>query len=111
MKYHRVIHELTSSERKMPISDDGYSLCPVCGDKAKNREFRPYDEMGYPSYGICGCCGIEYGFDCTVVSVALDWEMYRDKWLKSEIDFRIARKMSKTDKAEQLKQIGIEVRH
>ena len=95
----------------MPVSDDGFSLCPVCGDKAKNKDFRPYDQHGFPSYGICGCCGIEYGFDCEPDSTEQDWNRYREKWLKNEIDFSLSRKMSQSDKIEQLKQIEIEIKN
>ena len=109
MRYEKIIFENTNSEIFLPISDDGYSFCPVCGEKSKNKEFRPYDKLGFPSYEICGCCGIEYGFDCESDSTENDWKSYRAKWLRNEIDSNLARKMSKTDKIKQLKQIKIEI--
>lgn len=108
MKYEIVHTENSIYEIRMPISDDGYSLCPVCGDKSKNKDFRPYDKLGYPSYGICQCCGIEFGFDCEPDSTELDWRNYRAKWLRNEIDLSMARKMSKADKLTQLRQIEVE---
>jgi len=107
MTYETVIHKYSGAEIRMPISEDGYSLCPVCGEKARNKEFRPYDEEGMPSYGICSC-GIEFGYECSPESTEQDWVSYREKWIQSELEFGNSRKLSKSEKLTQLKQIGIE---
>lgn len=107
MKYETVIYQQTNSIIRMPISDDGFSFCPVCGEKFKNKSFRPYDRQGFPSYEICGCCGIQYGFDCEPDSAERDWNRYREKWLRNEIDFSVARKMAKNEKIQQLQRIEI----
>lgn len=109
LKIETIKIESTNKEIQLPISDDGYSLCPACGNKSRNKDFRPYDNLGYPSYDICSCCGIEYGFDCEPDSTENDWKNYRERWIRNEISFSIARKMSKDDKIQQLKEIGIEI--
>lgn len=38
----------------------GY-VCPVCNYKDLLEP--PYDEKDQPSYGICPCCGFEFGCD------------------------------------------------
>lgn len=107
MRYEIVINEETKSEIKLPISEDGFALCPVCGDKANHKEFRAYEKGGYPSYAICSC-GIEYGFECNADSTEIDWTRYRTKWINEELDFGNSKKMPKSQKLEQLKNIGIE---
>ena len=42
----------------------GRYICPVCG--YAYLEEPPRDEKGRPSFDICDCCGIEFGYeDCT----------------------------------------------
>ena len=36
-------------------------ICPVCG--YDRLEEPVYDEIGEPSFEICSCCGVEFGFD------------------------------------------------
>lgn len=35
--------------------------CPVCGFEGLDEA--PYDAHGSASFGICPCCGIEFGYD------------------------------------------------
>jgi hypothetical protein len=52
-------------------------ICNVCG--APLGEFAPWgdDELS-PSFGICDCCGVEYGYeDCSLSSLTA----YRANWL------------------------------
>lgn len=56
-----------------------YYICPICGyDKL---EEPPYDEFGEPSYEICPCCGIEFGFDLENDHITQD--EYRKKWINN----------------------------
>lgn len=50
-------------------------LCRVCGYKTPNP---PWGEDGKkPSYSICPCCGVEFGYeDSTMASI----KTYRRKW-------------------------------
>lgn len=106
MKYEIVIHQESGMAIHMPVSDNGHGLCPVCGEEWKNKALRPYDEMGYPSYGICGC-GIEFGFDCSPDSTHRDWEVYRKKWLDGNLEFGNGSSMSRSEKMNQLKNIKL----
>ena len=106
MKFEIVLHEPSGAEIKLPISEDGFALCPVCGEKSRNKEFRAYDNTGNPSYGICGC-GIEYGVECNSDSTKDDWFRYRVKWLNEELKFGNSKTMIKSQKIEQLKNIEI----
>ncbi len=109
MKYEIVKHQQSGSEIKMPISNDGFALCPVCGEKSENKDFRAYDNTATPSYGICGC-GIEYGYECNSDSTEEDWNRYRTKWLNEELDFGNSKKMIRSRKIEQLKNIGVKIK-
>jgi len=102
--YEIVVHKESGSSVKMPISWGGYSLSPVCGTKAKHKEFRPYLEGGFPSYGICDC-GIE--FEYSVHTTEKDWKNYRKRWFNAELKFGNSRTLKKEDKIKQLKNIGI----
>lgn len=55
--------------------------CPVCG-YAELKE-PPYDDLGYPSYEVCSCCGFETGFDDGGMTGDREARFlaYRDKWL------------------------------
>ena len=47
----------------------GYS-CPVCGYDQLSRP--AYNEGGSPSFGICPCCGVQFGYqDCGFPHAAL----------------------------------------
>ena len=88
------------------ISEDGYCFCPVCGEKSKDKDWRPYDENGNPSYDVCSC-GFEYGFDdggCPPYTKS--WESYRKKWLNGEVEVIFGRRLSLAEKIEQLKNLG-----
>jgi len=53
-------------------------VCPVCG--YPDLDEPPYDSHGSPNFGICPCCGVEFGND--------DWERphsaLRDDWAKKK---------------------------
>ena len=52
--------------------------CRVCG---LNQGFEPWEDDGEsPTYAICSCCGVEFGYeDCTSFAT----KKYRDEWLKN----------------------------
>ena len=56
--------------------NDENSYCRVCGYQPG---FLPWGDDGKsPTYEICACCGVEYGYeDCTIISV----KAYREKWV------------------------------
>jgi hypothetical protein len=49
-------------------------FCDCCGHELKEA---PYPE-GIPSYSICNCCGIEFGFDDYTKAAML---RYRNNWI------------------------------
>lgn len=50
--------------------------CRVCGLKQDEAQWG-IDEQT-PTYNICDCCGVEFGYeDCTLIGV----KNYRKKWL------------------------------
>ena len=50
-------------------------VCPVCGFNGLKE--MPYDGDGAPSYEICACCGVEFGFENKD-----DMVKYREDWIK-----------------------------
>lgn len=87
------------------ISDDGFCFCPVCGEKGKDHEWRPYDQEGRPSFDICGC-GFEYGFDDGgEPPYEKSWERYRQRWLNNEVAPIFGRLLTTGQKLEQLKNL------
>jgi hypothetical protein len=65
------------------LSDtDAGRYCRVCGYEPKNR---PWGGDGRsPTYEICPCCGVEYGYeDATRVAVL----RYREAWLEAGADW------------------------
>ena len=53
-------------------------ICPVCGYPELSEP--PRDENGAPSFDMCNCCGVEYGYeDCTPESIL----KYREEWIKN----------------------------
>ncbi len=92
---------------ELTISSDGYCFCPVCGEKPNNKEWRPYDEFGFPSYDIC-TCGFEYGFDDSgEPPYEKSWASYRQKWLNNGADPYFGKQKTKEEKLAQLKNIGL----
>lgn len=79
-----------------------YYICPICGyDKL---EEPPYDEFGEPSYEICPCCGIEFGFD--LENYHITQEEYRKKWINNGGEwFDPQEKPQKWDIRQQLKNV------
>ncbi|WP_258126371.1 hypothetical protein [Escherichia coli] len=56
----------------------GCEVCRVCG--AEQPEAPWGDDGETPTYDICNCCGVEFGYeDSTVQSI----KKYRAKWLDS----------------------------
>lgn len=56
------------------------NTCRICGYTAEN--FIPWGEDGQiPSYEICPCCNVEFGYEDTQISSIRN---YRKKWIKSE---------------------------
>ncbi|GDJ42217.1 hypothetical protein BvCmsKSNP075_02093 [Escherichia coli] len=56
----------------------GCEVCRVCG--AEHPEAPWGDDGETPTYDICNCCGVEFGYeDSTVQSI----KKYRAKWLDS----------------------------
>jgi hypothetical protein len=90
----------------LTISADGYCYCPVCGEKSKDKQWRPYDSEGYPTYNICSC-GFEYGFEEGEPPYEKSWENYRQRWLEDEATPPFGKRLSKAEKIEQLKNLGL----
>jgi hypothetical protein len=104
---HETINAWNGATVLLTISPDGYCYCPVCGEKAREKDWRPYDNEGTPSYDICSC-GFEYGYDDTgEPPYDESWKRYRERWLNDEISTAIGKTLSKTQKIEQLKNLGI----
>jgi len=90
------------------ISDDDYCYCPVCGVKSKNKEWRPYDDRGQPSYDICSC-GFQYGYnDSDEPPYEISWSIYRKKWMNDQINETVGEKLTPAEKRKQLKNIGVQ---
>ncbi|RBP15900.1 hypothetical protein DFR50_107170 [Roseiarcus fermentans] len=49
--------------------------CPVCG--YDGLEEPAYDDVGAPSYEICPCCGIEFGYE----DASRSHESLREEWI------------------------------
>lgn len=53
-------------------------MCKVCGYSELN--YYPWGEDGKtPSYEICPCCGVEFGYEDSTLEGMLK---YRKKWIK-----------------------------
>ncbi|WP_282081576.1 hypothetical protein [Aquimarina algiphila] len=103
-----IINTWNGEKVELNISSDEYCCCPVCRRKSDDKEWRPYDKNGHPSYDICSC-GFEYGFDDDgEPPYEKSWSNYRKKWLNNEIEQHFDKKMTKSEKLVQLKNIGIE---
>lgn len=59
------------------------NICPVCG--FSNLKNPAYDEYGYGSHEICGCCMFEFGYDDS--SKKYTFELYRNNWIKNGFNF------------------------
>ena len=94
---------------ELKISSDGFFYCPVCGEKSKDAEWRPYLENGYGTFDICNC-GFEFGYDDGgEPPYEKSWERYRTKWLDGKIESEVFKKLTLTQKKEQLLNIGIDI--
>ena len=104
-----IIYARNKEKIILTINEDGYCCCPVCGEKATSKDWRPYDNEGCPSYDICSC-GFEYGFDDSgVPTYDKSWERYREQWLLGQIENERPPKLTLLQKKAQLKNIGIEL--
>ena len=102
-----IIHASNGGKIVLTISDDGYCYCPVCGEKSKDKDWRPYDSGGNPSYDICSC-GFEYGFDDAGGPLyEKSWDTYRQKWVNGEIEQVFGKRLNRGEKLEQLKNLGL----
>jgi transcription elongation factor Elf1 len=52
--------------------------CLICGYSGLN--YPPRDETGAPSYEICACCGVEFGYEDETI---LARQEYRKKWIEA----------------------------
>lgn len=79
--------------------------CPVCG--YPDLEEPPRDGNGRPSFDICDCCGIEFGYeDCTEENII----KYRKKWIESDGEwFSKDSKPNNWNMEQQLKNIDIKL--
>ena len=80
-------------------------ICPVCG--YSDLEEPPRDKNGMPSFDICDCCGVEFGYeDLTEESMI----KYRKKWIETGGEWFIKEsKPNNWTMQEQLKNIGIQL--
>ncbi len=56
--------------------------CPVCGFPELDEP--PYDEAKCPTYIICPCCGVEFGFDDATAT----FKELRQKWKAQGMPWR-----------------------
>lgn len=75
--------------------------CRICG---LDQDFKPWGEDGEtPSFELCGCCGVDFGYEDTSVKHA---KQYREEWLrKGAIWISSEEKPANWSLEEQLKQI------
>ncbi|WP_061224952.1 hypothetical protein [Leptospira weilii] len=83
-------------------------LCPVCGYEL---DFLPWEDLD-PSFGICHCCGIQFGYtDATPEGEGKEeQDSYREWWISHGMEWQskgIFDPPPNWDPKEQLKRIGI----
>ncbi|WP_208855154.1 hypothetical protein [Leptospira alexanderi] len=83
-------------------------LCPVCGFEL---DFLPWEGLN-PSFGICPCCGIQFGYtDATPEGEGKEQQArYRKWWISQGMpwqDYGVTDPPPNWDPKEQLKRIGI----
>lgn len=85
----------------MKILNDKNHYCRVCGLYS---EELPYGEDGKsPTYDICYCCGVEFGYEDYTVESTLE---YRTKWISEGAKwFTPKEKPDGWNLEEQLKQV------
>jgi transcription elongation factor Elf1 len=77
--------------------------CPVCG--YAELEDIPWDDEYTPSFTICDCCGVEFGYEDATQEGKLK---YRKQWIASGGKwFNPAKKPENWNMNDQLKKIGI----
>ena len=63
-------------------------ICKVCGFHYEN--YYPWGEDGKtPTYDICVCCGVEFGFDDDDMA-GMGILAYRLKWINEDANFHVA---------------------
>jgi hypothetical protein len=65
------------------------SVCRVCG---KIQGDFPWGDDGQsPTYDICDCCGVEFGYgDCTLKAIRI----FRNRWISQGSNWRCPEKKS-----------------
>ena len=109
------IEKIVNTEHNFTVSlhltEEGHCCCPVCGDFGpKMKEWRPYNEMGVPSYDICYSCGFQYGYDDGDYPGPYDisWASWRKEWFFGRKPEGRTKRFTMSQKLEMLKRIGIE---
>jgi transcription elongation factor Elf1 len=74
--------------------------CPVCG--FPGLEEPPYDDTGAATFGICPCCGVEFGYDDAKRSHA----ELREQWIKAGMKWRQDKPPTGWDAKAQLRAAG-----
>jgi len=82
-------------------NSDEFNVCRVCGAKQPEP---PWGDDGLtPSYEICDCCGVEFGYEDMNINAL---KRYREKWLKKgAVWFNDKEKPAEWSLDEQLKNI------
>ena len=78
--------------------------CPVCG--YTELKDMPWEDKGNtPSFTICDCCGVEFGYEDATIEGMLN---YRKQWIASGGKwFNEAKRPENWDMNEQLKNAGV----
>jgi hypothetical protein len=78
-------------------------FCRVCG--LDQNEYPWGEDNDSPTYGICDCCGAEFGYhDCTLVGIRMQryrWLLNEGKWLepkKMPVDWSLEEQMKNIPK-------------
>jgi hypothetical protein len=109
MKIEIIKSEYQDYQFKLILDNNGFCFCPICGIKSEDPEWRPYNDDGTPTYDICEC-GFEYGFDDNgIPPYEKSWKIFREKWIKEELDFGDSKRKNFKEKKVQLKNIGIDI--
>ncbi len=64
----------------MEMDFQKFKICRICGHF--DNDYFPWGVDGkIPTYDICTCCNVEFGYeDCDLISI----RKYRQNWMKSE---------------------------
>ena len=83
-------------------------LCPVCGYEHP----RPTWHGGVPSFEICPCCGIQYGYSDAAggdeAARAMLYRRWRQAWIEGGMRFKWPERQPKDwEPVAQLQRIGV----